>query len=176
VRVVFRLPAALLCLASALPSARAEGSGDLRNTELHLQTLGGKATKLAPYAGSKLTVLNLWATWCTPCRDEMPALDQIRQRYHGRGVEVVGLSVDESLATVRAYLAQHRLNYPMLWATPHKTVPALGELEGLPTTLLLDARGAVLTVFVGQLALADFTAQLEHALKPTPGQRDSRRP
>jgi thiol-disulfide isomerase/thioredoxin len=133
--------------------AQAEKKLDLRKTELYLKTLEGADTKLAPFAGSKVTLVNLWATWCGPCREELPALDKLHNKYKAKGFRVVGLDVDEPVDAVKKFLAKQKITYPILLSTPDKTVPSLGNLEGLPTSLLLDETGDVLEVLVGGIEI-----------------------
>jgi thiol-disulfide isomerase/thioredoxin len=139
----------LLCLGGVAFAEEPAKKIDLRSQELFLRTLAGAGTKLAPFAGGKMTMLNLWATWCVPCRDEMPALDRLHKKYKPRGFQVVGVDVDESAEEVKRFLAKQKVTYPILLSTPQKTAQALGNLEALPTSLLLDETGDVLEVLVG---------------------------
>jgi thiol-disulfide isomerase/thioredoxin len=152
--------AALVLLVSE--ASAEEKKLDLRTAELYLTRLDGKATKLGPYAG-KLTLVNLWATWCQPCREEMPALDDVRRRYHPRNVEIVGIALDKKRAEVRRFLAEHKVSYPILFAS-ERTVPALGDLESVPTSLLLGPQGEVLEVIVGAVNVKELTAEIEESL------------
>jgi thiol-disulfide isomerase/thioredoxin len=154
--------ALVACWLVAATAATAAPALDLRSAELYLKRLDGRSTKLAPFIG-RLTIVNLWATWCGPCREEMPALDALRKRYRARGVEVVGIALDHDGAQVRRYLAQHPVSYPILLAT-ERTVPALGELESVPTSLLLDRRGGVLEVLVGAVDGTELQAEIDAAL------------
>ena len=155
----------------SLAAPRAPHKLDLRQAELFLATLDGKHTKLGPLAGKQLTLVNLWATWCTPCVGEMPALSKLRDKYKARGVEVVGIDVDEEPAQVRKFLATHPVTYPVLASTPNKTVAALGNLEALPTSLLLDASGDVAEVLVGVLEIPDLEKAIDARLDARPGTR-----
>ena len=137
---------------------------DLRHTDLFLSTLDGKSTKLAPVAGKVVTLVNLWATWCSPCVGEMPALSKLHDKYKARGVQVVGINVDENPAVVQQFLAKHPVAYPVLTSTPNKTVAALGELEALPTSLLLDETGDVSEVIVGVLEIPELERAIEKKL------------
>lgn len=163
---------ALLLLAPALvfalSASRAAGEThkklDLRSVELGLRTLDGAPTKLTTHMGKKLTLLNLWATWCGPCREELPALARLHRQYRAQGFAVIGLDIDEAAGTVKKFLARQKLGYPMLLSTENKTVAALGDLEALPTSLLLDERGEVLEVLVGAIEVPDLTASIESGL------------
>lgn len=155
--------------------ARAETAAkklDLRSTELHLKTLAGAATKLGPFAGAKMTLVNLWATWCGPCREEMPALERLHKKYKAQGFLVVGIDIDESAEQVNRFLGKNKLAYPTLLSTANKTVAALGGLEALPTSLLLDETGDVLEVLVGGIELPYLTQAIEQRVgKPAPAKK-----
>ncbi len=138
---------------------------DLRSAELYLRTVAGAGTKLAPFAGKKLTLLNLWATWCGPCREEMPALNALHKKYEPRGVRVVGLDVDESAATVKKFLDRTKVDYPVILSTQNKTVAALGQLDALPTTIILDENGDALEVLVGAIEVPYVQKLIEDRLE-----------
>src|SRR5260370_968563 len=126
-RRIYILVLLIALFASSVAGAEApQKKLDLRIAELYLTTLSGAGTKLGPFAGAKLTLLNLWATWCGPCREEMPALERLHKKYKGQGFQVVGLDIEESAEQVNRFLAKTKVSYPMLLSTPNKTVPALG--------------------------------------------------
>jgi thiol-disulfide isomerase/thioredoxin len=139
---------------------------DLRSSELFLRTVAGQATKLAPYAGSKLTLVNLWATWCGPCREEMPALEGLHKKYKAQGFAIVGVSMDEDDdAGVKTFLAKKKLAYPVVLSTVKKTDTALGGVDALPTSILLDETGDVLEVIVGAVDLPEMEKSIQGYLK-----------
>lgn len=169
-----RITAALLFALALGFVVRAEAKKlDLRASELYLHTLDAKDTKLAPYAGKKLTLVNLWATWCGPCRQEMPALEGLHKKYGGKGFQVVGIDMDEDAATVKQFLAKKKVAYPIILSTPRKTTAALGSLDALPTSLLLDQSGDVLEVLVGAVEVPELEKSIEAYLagKPPPPQK-----
>jgi len=124
----------------------------------------GKPHDIAAWDG-KLIVLNFWASWCAPCRAEMPALDRIAQRHAGHGVSVIGVAVDEAAAT-RDFLREHPVGYPILVDDPQTS----GELSTsygnerkvLPYTVLIGRDGRILAQHVGSF---DETA-LDNWLRP----------
>jgi thiol-disulfide isomerase/thioredoxin len=128
---------------------------DLRKSELYTTTLDGAATKLLPYAGKKGTLVNLWATWCGPCVQEMPELSKLHDKYKSKGFQIVGIDVEESPAEVREFLAKRGVSYPILASTKGKTVAALGQLDSLPTSILLDESGDVSDVLVGAIEVPE---------------------
>jgi len=112
----------------------------------------GRALSLADFRG-KVILLNVWATWCTPCRRELPALDRLQARLGGPDFEVLVLSVDrQGVAAVRPFFEQLGLKALHLYADPSgRTMQSL-ELVGLPTTLLIDRAGRQRALMVGPAA------------------------
>lgn len=110
----------------------------------------GNARTLAQFSG-KVVVVNFWATWCTPCREEMPAFVNLQSRWQGRGVQFVGLAQDDP-AKVAAFSRELGINYP-LWLGGAEVMDLsrrLGNRLGvLPHTVLLDSQGQVIESRVG---------------------------
>jgi cytochrome c biogenesis protein CcmG, thiol:disulfide interchange protein DsbE len=98
----------------------------------------GKPQRLADYKG-KVVLVNIWATWCEPCRKEMPQLDKLYQSRKGRGFIVLGIS-DETIAKQQAFVSQVPVTYPLLTITPG--VPAFyREIAKYPAIVLIDREG-----------------------------------
>ena len=122
---------------------------------LKMDSLDGTGRKsLADWKG-KAVLLNFWATWCQPCRQEIPLLVKLQAQYAAQGLQVVGIATDETDAKdVQAFLKKMVVNYPMLMGTDDvgNMVAAFGgSLIGLPYTLVLDRNGKVLTIHAGEL-------------------------
>lgn len=104
--------------------------------------LDGSKFDLAGRRG-KVVLLNVWATWCGPCRYEIPELQAIHDRYAPKGFEVVGVSVDEgAVDAVREFVQQHKMTYPIVF-DPEQKVTNLLQTSVLPTTVLLDRNGKI---------------------------------
>ncbi|MCX7893776.1 MAG: TlpA family protein disulfide reductase [Burkholderiales bacterium] len=114
--------------------------------------LGGGMKNLEPWRGNVL-VVNFWATWCAPCREETPALVRIQQRYAANGVQVIGIAFD-SAEKVQPFADEFRVNYPMLLAGA-ELFPLLTELGnragGLPFTVFVDRQGRIHKTHLGAL-------------------------
>lgn len=114
-------------------------------------TSDGKSLKLADYKG-KILILNLWATWCGPCRMEMPELVKISREYKDKGVEVVGLSVEEQEETdlaVKRFGEQMKIPYRLGWTNE---VVQIGLMQGngsIPQTFVINPEGKLTAVFRG---------------------------
>lgn len=99
----------------------------------------------------RVVLVNVWATWCAPCRVEMPALQQLADAYAAEGVVVLGLSVDRGpAAEVDAFLAERDIMYPVA-IVDDRTVAAFGGVRGYPTSLLLDRTGVIVHSVVGPI-------------------------
>jgi len=99
----------------------------------------------------RVVLVNVWATWCAPCRVEMPALQQLADAYAADSVVVLGLSVDRGPASaVDAFLAERNISYPVA-IVDDRTVAAFGGVRGYPTSLVLDRAGVVRHSVVGPI-------------------------
>jgi thiol-disulfide isomerase/thioredoxin len=131
------------------------------NLGFTLKDLNGKDVKLSGFKG-KVLMVNFWATWCAPCKIEIPGLKDLYSRYRRQGLEIIGIDVDEPASTIRPYAREMQMNYPILIAQERDDVKeALGPLAGVPTTLIIDRNGTVCRRFVG-FAL---TSTLEELVK-----------
>lgn len=120
-------------------------------------TLSGDSAALTDYRG-KAVLLNVWATWCHPCRDEIPALVELRSRFGDRGFEIVGVSIDAAGAdaAVRGFMSEFAMTYPV-WRDPDDRITARYMLFGVPTTFLLDREGVLRWRHTGPVRASDTT-------------------
>lgn len=117
---------------------------------LNLPDVDGKNHSVAQWRG-KVLVLNFWATWCGPCRKEMPALGSLAQKYAGQGVQFLGVSIDEP-EKVRAFQSKMNIFYPLLIAEEKvlSLTVTLGNVQmGLPFTMVLDQEGKIAKAQLG---------------------------
>lgn len=116
--------------------------------ELELATLDGTAVDLARIAGdNELVVVNFWATWCQPCRIEMPQLERLYAEYGEQGLEVLAISAEDR-ATVETFLAAHPYSFPIL-LDPDGVVTRRYGVEAIPTTVMVDTDGHVIRTRTG---------------------------
>lgn len=128
--------------------------------------LGGKTRRLAEWKG-KVVVCNFWATWCHPCREEIPMLISVSEKMGPKGVEVVGIAVDFA-AKVRSFVKDYKISYPVLLAGDNgiDLMRAAGNGVGaLPYTVFLDRRGRIAHQKLGELSRAEVDTQLEKMLQ-----------
>lgn len=114
-----------------------------------LPTLGGEMRYLAELRG-QVVLLNVWATWCYPCRAEMPAMAALYHRYRGRGFTLVAVANDvQGRDVVEPFAKEHDLPFPIL-LDPHQILTQRLNVPGLPTSYLLDQEGRIALYEVGQ--------------------------
>lgn len=111
--------------------------------EFTLEDMNGAPVDLRQFAGKPL-VINLWATWCGPCRVETPQLEALYQKFRDRGVTIIGVSVDDQPDAIRAFAAEYKVTYPMLVGLGQNPfLTAMGYAQTLPMTILVRADGTV---------------------------------
>jgi peroxiredoxin len=108
----------------------------------------GKVVKLSDYKG-KVVLLNFWATWCGPCKIEIPWFVEFEQNYRDKGFAVLGVSMDEEgWPVVKPFVAAHKVNYRMVIGDD-LTAQMYGGVESLPTSFLIDREGRTAAVHIG---------------------------
>ena len=105
-----------------------------------LKTVDGKSAELKDFKG-KAVVLSFWATWCVPCKEEMPWLIAFQKQYGPQGLVILALSMDLSPPPVRKFLRKNPVNFPVLMA--NKAVADQYFVKGLPTTIYIDGNGRI---------------------------------
>ena len=136
------------------------------------RTFAGNTVDLAALRG-KVVVLNFWASWCAPCRAEMPELDALYAQYRERGLVVLGLSVDDPHDRREAARTAQAFGYPLGMLTA-ATANGFGQPLGVPTTYLIAADGTLSQILVGQgapamLAALRLAVAAQLAAEPSPG-------
>ena len=117
---------------------KAEG---VANLDLTFKDMNGAEVRLADYKG-QVILLNIWATWCGPCELEIPELVEAYSKYKDKGVMVLGVSLDDSAETLRAYAPKKQMNYPLLlWED--KFEDAYGPIVGVPITFFIGRDGTI---------------------------------
>jgi len=159
------LPGALLLAALTGGQPRSDGANpllDRRAPEFARRDLSGATVNLASFRG-KVVLLNFWATWCAPCQLEMPAFVAWQREYGPRGLQVVGISMDDSAAPVRRTVARLKLDYPVAMGDA-KLGNLYGGVLGLPLTFLIDRNGVVRARFQAEVNLKTIEAQMRELL------------
>lgn len=135
--------------ATPAPSSPVPMPEELYNAAL--TSLDGKSLRLSDFKG-KVVILNLWATWCGPCRREIPDFIKIQQDYKGRGVEVLGVTSEDDRNTadsVKEFVKEFKINYKVVWVDQDGWANYLAPRYSIPQTYVLDQNGQLLQKFVG---------------------------
>jgi len=148
--------------------ARLEPGGErMTAPEFRLFDEAGARRSLKEFHG-KVVVLNFWATWCAPCIEEMPALDQLAREYAAKGVVVLGVAMDErGWPVVSRFLAQKLVRYPILMGTP-EIARKYGGLKTLPHTVFIDRKGRIAATHSAALELKQLCKLIEAMLAEEP--------
>ena len=119
--------------------------------DVELRSVTGAPIKLSKYAG-KVLLVNLWATWCGPCRMETPELVKLYKEFRSQGLEVVGLSTenpDVTTEAVKQFIQDYDVNYRVGWATPEVSISLMQGREAIPQSFVVSRSGRVVKRFVG---------------------------
>jgi len=128
-----------------------------------LQTLGGQHVALSGLRGSPV-VLNFWASWCIPCREEAPLLTAADRKYRADGLRILGIVYQDGAANARDFMARYGQTYPGLLDPDGRTAIDYGVF-GIPETFFIDRTGVVRSRQVGALMAADLQRQIEAILQ-----------
>jgi len=119
--------------------------------EAQLHAVDGSSIKLSSYSG-KVLLVNLWATWCGPCRMETPELVRLHKEFQPRGVEMIGLSTEDpagSEASVRDFVRAFNVDYRIGWATPEVALALMQGRSSIPQSFVITREGRILKRFIG---------------------------
>jgi len=130
--------------ASSLASSGMEGQPA---PDFALKSSTGQNLRLSEYRGD-VVMINFWATWCGPCRQEMPLLDELYSRYHRVGFNLLGVNIDDDSRRAMQMVDELGVNFPVLFDA-RKEVSELYDVEAMPVTVLVDREGMVRYVHHG---------------------------
>lgn len=128
-----------------------------------LPQLDGHDLRLSSYRG-KVVLLDFWATWCDPCREEIPHFVDLQQRYGDRGLQIIGVSMDDSPDPVRPFYQQFHMNYPVVMGTA-QTGAMYGGILGLPIAFLITRDGHIYTKHIGATPAEVFEKEIKSLLE-----------
>ena len=134
--------------------------------QAELRAASGSPIRLSDYSG-KVLLVNLWATWCGPCRLETPELVKLHKEFQPRGVEMVGLSTenpDASAQRVIEFVKAYNVDYHVGWATPEVALTLMQGRESIPQSFIITREGRILKRFIG-FSPAATPPQLRQALE-----------
>ena len=162
--------AACAGLACSLPAVFAAAKGGATLPVLReapawtLKDIDGKPVRSSDFKG-KVVVIDFWATWCPPCREEIPGYIEMTKKHGKDGLVIIGISLDQAgPGVVRPFIAKSGINYPIVMGDD-ATVAAFGGVEGIPTTFLIDRDGMIRDKKVGMMAAAEYEKKILAILK-----------
>lgn len=151
--------------------AAACGGGEIERVDIgapapayRAATLAGDSLGLADLRGTPV-LLNVWATWCVPCREEMPELQAIQDEFGAHGLRVVGVSIDQkrALDDIRRFMDEHAIGFTILH-DPASRVTHTFRTAGVPETVLIDGDGVLRARWIGQVHAAQIRPAVEELL------------
>lgn len=154
----YMIVAALL---AAIPSPICAGENHPAAPAISLTDTSGNRLDLSSYRG-RVVVLNFWVTWCEPCRAEIPELIELQNRFLDRGLAIIGIALEDDLASVRAAGKQLNVNYSV--ALGHKKLSAIFGGVGIPTTFVIGRDGRIYSKHVGATNLRVLQDEVEQLL------------
>ncbi|MGH7724941.1 MAG: redoxin domain-containing protein [Candidatus Eiseniibacteriota bacterium] len=162
----FRPPAGSVPVAQIGAGGAVAAAGDGKwsgkaAVDFTLPDLAGKSHKLSAQKG-KVVLVNFWATWCGPCRREMPEIQKLYDEFKGKGLSVYGVNCSESTAKAKNYVTNNKYTFPILLDTSGAVQEQYG-VEGIPTVLIVDRAGTVSAHYVGAQSGATLRAGLKKA-------------
>jgi len=131
----------ILAIALTLFNASPNNQIGKKATEFSLPAVNGETVALQSLRG-KVVLLNFWATWCGPCRQELPELARVQEKYRQRGLTVVAVTVDNDVENVRSFLKKYDIKLQALWDKKKKVADAY-VVEKMPSSYLIDRNGIV---------------------------------
>jgi len=160
--VAIALAASLLAIALVVrASIRPPEPVELATLDYTVADMSGAKVNLASFRGKPL-VINLWATWCGPCRLEMPQLEALSAKFKDRGLTIVGLSVDDEPEEIRKVAEEFKITYPMLVGLGQgDLIQGLGYQNSLPLSILIRADGTVAGRITGLMTTGDWERKLQ---------------
>ena len=145
----------------ATPACKAETQANLDFT---VKDMHGASVKLADYKG-KVIVVNFWATWCPPCKAEIPAFIELYDQYKDKGLVILGVSGDDDAETLKAFATEWKINYPMIVGRDEQALlDSYGPIYGYPISVIVGRNGAVCGKHVGPATKEEFEREIKALL------------
>ena len=160
----------LVVVGLSAPAFAGKDSGcsvDGRTADLSFQLTAavGDDVRLSDHKGNVI-LIDFWATWCAPCRIEIPGFVQLYEKYQARGLSIIGISVDDPIDAINRFARQYAVNYPLVVGADRDDVKsAYGPLTGFPTAILIDRNGEICHHHTGYTPVERFDAEIQSLLR-----------
>lgn len=146
------------------PSGMKEAAKRNPAPPFELKDSSGKVIRLEDYKG-KVVLLNFWATWCGPCKIEIPWFVDFQKNYKDRGFTVIGVALDdEGWEVVKPYIEAKQVNYPIAVGSP-EVEQKYGGIEALPTSFILDREGRIAATHIGLVSKQQYEDDIQQLLQ-----------
>ncbi|MDO9565488.1 MAG: TlpA disulfide reductase family protein [Candidatus Desulfaltia sp.] len=133
--------------------------------DLIITTIEGEQLMLKELAGqNQLVVVNFWASWCSPCVEEMPHFEKIHRDYQNKNVTFLGIATKDLLPAVEKFIAQRNITYKIAMDDQDKIATAFGGVKVLPTTIFIDKQNNIVKVHKGYLSQRELDKNLKNLL------------
>ena len=120
-------------------------SNPAANLKFTFKDIEGKKVSLSQFKG-KVIILDFWATWCVPCKEEIPWFIELQKKYGDRGLQIVGVSVDDTMNQAKKYATEMKMNYPVLLAEGKEDIlKAYDPIPAIPVSIIIDRDGRIAT-------------------------------
>jgi cytochrome c biogenesis protein CcmG/thiol:disulfide interchange protein DsbE len=162
----YRSWSVLIAAALLLTACSLKGGAPEEAPEVRLPNLDGRMVSLSQYHG-RVVMVNFWATWCPPCRKEIPDFVSLQREFGPQGLTIVGISVDdEGLDQVRAFSRSHDINFPVMYGgqRSEEIIERFGGIRGIPTTFLVDRTGRIVRKVTGPASRSSWVKAIEPLL------------
>ncbi len=151
------------CGSESGPASSDRAELDKPAPDFTLKDLDGNSVRLSDFRG-KVVFLNFWATWCPPCRAEMPDIEKVHQKYKDQDVVVLGVDLRENASTVRAFVEDGGYTWVFLLDTTGE-VGSMYSVSAIPTSYFVDKKGIIRAVTIGGMTAATIEAKLAQAMQ-----------
>jgi thiol-disulfide isomerase/thioredoxin len=158
----------MLLIAAAIGFVTNANAQQQKAANFSLKSANGKSYELRKYKG-KVVIVNFWATWCGPCRKEIPDFIEAYKKYKNKGLVIIGIALDTAgWSAVTPFVEESKMNYPVVLAN-QKVVENYGGVEAIPTTFIVDKKGYIADQQIGVMSLQELEAKLQPLLKTPRG-------
>lgn len=136
---------------------------DYKN-DFSLNNLSGEKISLSDFAG-KIVILNFWATWCPPCKAEIPDFIDVYNEYKDQGITFLGVSLDDDLNALKQFVFDYNISYPILIDNQVANVSGNWGISAIPTTYFIDTDGEIIDKWIGQIPKQELVSVIKGLLE-----------